>query len=181
MPKLVGAESSDLKIRAHRGFPQWWLDFWDRTHSGQGACGTALGWGERVIVEHVERARFSEGPLLSKCRLGQAYEWFSPPPSFPLRENPQASSRRITENRIDRMSAYCNCWTCSPAKGRMSSSVPRWGHLMCESEERFRALVIASSDVVYRMSAYWTGVLTNTGQPVRYFPRQPTSLQGQSP
>jgi hypothetical protein len=34
---------------------------------------------------------------------------------------------------------------------------------MCESEERFRALVIASSDVVYRMSADWTGVLTNTG------------------
>jgi hypothetical protein len=28
---------------------------------------------------------------------------------------------------------------------------------MCESEERFRALVIASSDVVYRMSADWTG------------------------
>ena len=65
-----------------------------------------------------------------------------------------------------------------------------------ESEERFRALVTASSDVVYRTSADWTemhylrgnydgtgggGVLTNTAQPVRYFPRQPASLQGQKP
>ena len=61
VPKLVGAESSDLKIRAHRGFPQWWLDFWDRTHSGQGACGTALGCGERVIVEHVEQRPIFRG------------------------------------------------------------------------------------------------------------------------
>ena len=51
--QLLDAKSSDLKIRAHRGLPQWWLDFWDRTHLGHGACGTALGRGERVIVEDV--------------------------------------------------------------------------------------------------------------------------------
>lgn len=141
-----------------------------------------LGGGNALSLSMLNRARFFEGPLLSKCRVGQAYDRFSPPPSFsPSGKSAGIFSTRITENRIDRMSAYCNCWTCSPAKGQMSSSVPRWGHLMCESEERFRALVIASSDVVYRMSADWTGVLTNTGQPVRYFPRQPTSLQGQSP
>ena len=65
-----------------------------------------------------------------------------------------------------------------------------------ESEERFRALVTASSDVVYRTSADWTemhylrgnydgtgggGVLTNTAQPVRYFPRQPASRKGKNP
>jgi len=41
--QLLAAEFSDVKFRIHRDFPQWWLDFWDRTHSGQGACGTALG------------------------------------------------------------------------------------------------------------------------------------------
>jgi hypothetical protein len=41
--QLLDAEYSDLKSRYHRDFPQWWLDFWDRTHSGQAACGTALG------------------------------------------------------------------------------------------------------------------------------------------
>jgi hypothetical protein len=66
---------------------------------------------------------------------------------------------------------------------------------LCESEERFRALVIAISDVVYRMSADWTEMHYLRGnydgtrgrgpyehrQPVRYLPSAPTSLQGQSP
>jgi hypothetical protein len=50
-----------LKFELIAVFPQWWLDFWDRTHSGQGACGTALGWGERVIVEHVEQSPIFRG------------------------------------------------------------------------------------------------------------------------
>jgi PAS domain S-box-containing protein len=44
-----------LRIAAHRGFPQWWLDFWNSVNHGNGACGTALERAERVIVEDVEK------------------------------------------------------------------------------------------------------------------------------
>ena len=41
---------------AQRGFPAWWVEFWQAVHPGQGACGTALERGERVIVEDVEKS-----------------------------------------------------------------------------------------------------------------------------
>ncbi|MHA7065587.1 PAS domain-containing protein [Azospirillum argentinense] len=52
--QLLAPATGDLRIVAHRGFPQWWLDFWDTVALGQGVCGTALERGERVIIENVE-------------------------------------------------------------------------------------------------------------------------------
>ncbi len=54
--QLLDLKSSDLKIAAQRGFPKWWLDFWNGVSKGQGACGTALERGERVIVEDIEKS-----------------------------------------------------------------------------------------------------------------------------
>lgn len=48
--------SSDLRIVSHRGFPKWWLDFWQNVSNRQAAYGTALERGERVIVEDVEHS-----------------------------------------------------------------------------------------------------------------------------
>jgi len=59
--QLLDAESKDLKIVAHRGFPDWWLEFWNSVSKGQGVCGTALERGERVIVEDVERSPIFAG------------------------------------------------------------------------------------------------------------------------
>jgi PAS domain S-box-containing protein len=59
--QLLDAESSDLRIVAHRGFPDWWLEFWNNVSRGQGVCGTALERGERVIVEDVERSPIFAG------------------------------------------------------------------------------------------------------------------------
>jgi PAS domain S-box-containing protein len=52
--QLLDAVSSDLTIVAQRGFPQWWLDYWNAVGHGEGACGAALARGARVIVEDVE-------------------------------------------------------------------------------------------------------------------------------
>lgn len=52
--QLLEAASGDLHIVAQRGFPQWWLDFWDAAVVGHGCCGTALEQGQRVVVEDVE-------------------------------------------------------------------------------------------------------------------------------
>jgi two-component system CheB/CheR fusion protein len=54
--QLLDKKTSNLRIVGHRGFPQWWLDFWDETSRGQGVCGTALERGERIIVEDVEQS-----------------------------------------------------------------------------------------------------------------------------
>lgn len=52
--QLLNSEGGDLEITAHRGFSAEWLEFWDQTRAGEGACGTALQCKERVIVEDVE-------------------------------------------------------------------------------------------------------------------------------
>jgi PAS domain S-box-containing protein len=52
--QLLEQESGDLKIVAQRGFPDWWVAFWNGVAKGKGVCGTALERGERVIVEDVE-------------------------------------------------------------------------------------------------------------------------------
>src|SRR3974390_1722784 len=54
--QLLDAKALDLRIVAHRGFPQGWLDFWQNVSKGPGGCGTALERGERVIVEDVEQS-----------------------------------------------------------------------------------------------------------------------------
>jgi GAF domain-containing protein len=59
--QLLDTTSSDLRIMGQRGFPQWWLDFWNKTSKGQGVCGTSLERGERVIVEDVEQSPIFQG------------------------------------------------------------------------------------------------------------------------
>lgn len=52
--QLVDPVTKDLHIAAQRGFPQWWLEFWETVSKGKGTCGTAMEQGERIIVENVE-------------------------------------------------------------------------------------------------------------------------------
>ena len=54
--QVLDQDSSQLNIMAQKGFPKWWLDFWNTVHQGQGVCGTALEKGERIIVEDVEKS-----------------------------------------------------------------------------------------------------------------------------
>jgi PAS domain S-box-containing protein len=52
--QLVDIATSRLRIAAQRGFPQWWVDYWNAELSS-GACHQAFERGERVIVEDVEQ------------------------------------------------------------------------------------------------------------------------------
>jgi PAS domain S-box-containing protein len=54
--QILDAATGDLKIVAHRGLPDAWLEFWNNVSGGRGACGTALQRGERVIVEDVTKS-----------------------------------------------------------------------------------------------------------------------------
>jgi PAS domain S-box-containing protein len=62
--QLLEEATGTLRIAAHRGFPQWWLDYWQMVHVGQGTCGTALMRGERVIVEDMEKSTIFSGTAL---------------------------------------------------------------------------------------------------------------------
>lgn len=59
--QLMDQASSELKIVAQRGFPLWWIDYWNTDSKGHGTCGTALERRERVIVEDVEQSAIFTG------------------------------------------------------------------------------------------------------------------------
>jgi PAS domain S-box-containing protein len=67
--QLLDTATGDLRIVAQRGFPQWWLDYWDAVAEGQGACGTALERGEPVIVEDVEHSPIFVGTPALEVQL----------------------------------------------------------------------------------------------------------------
>jgi PAS domain S-box-containing protein len=66
--QLLDQQFSRLRIVAQRGFPQWWIDYWQTISRGPGACGTALGLRERVIIEDVERSQIFTGADLDAQR-----------------------------------------------------------------------------------------------------------------
>jgi PAS domain S-box-containing protein len=70
--QMVDPDSSALKIVAHRGLPDWWVEFWRSTGKEDGACGAAHERGERVIVEDVTESPIFVGtPALDvQLRVG---------------------------------------------------------------------------------------------------------------
>jgi PAS domain S-box-containing protein len=67
--QLLDPESGDLKIAAQRGFPPWWLEFWDYVRKGHGSCGTALDRRERVVIEDVEQSPLFMGTPALEIQL----------------------------------------------------------------------------------------------------------------
>ncbi|KYZ75538.1 hypothetical protein AXX12_12555 [Anaerosporomusa subterranea] len=54
--QLFDAQSGSLKIVAHSGFKQPFLDFFSTVYQGQAACGEAMECKERVIIEDVTQS-----------------------------------------------------------------------------------------------------------------------------
>lgn len=173
--QVIAPGSGRLEIAAQRGLPPWWLDFWNHAQSATGACGTAFGRGERIIVEDVEESPIFAGtpalqiqlragiravqstPLMSRSGkpLGVLSTHFAKPGRPPDRILPLLDLlARHAADIIERAS---------------------FESALRSSEERFRALVTASSDVVYRMSPDWSemrqlrgqGFLADTAAPSR--------------
>ncbi|MFM8409303.1 MAG: PAS domain-containing protein [Alphaproteobacteria bacterium] len=57
--QLLDAEGR-LKIAVQRGFPEWWIDYWNE-ESRSASCGMALAMNKRVVVEDVEKNRIFVG------------------------------------------------------------------------------------------------------------------------
>ncbi len=59
--QLVDERSGHLSIVAQRGFPQWWVDYWNSPSAAMGACAAAYATGERVVIEDVEKSPIFSG------------------------------------------------------------------------------------------------------------------------
>jgi PAS domain S-box-containing protein len=69
--QLLDPESSALRIVAHRGFPQGWVDFWNNVSKGQGPYGVSFERGKRVIVADVKKRSIFKGEgLKTMLRAG---------------------------------------------------------------------------------------------------------------
>ncbi len=67
--QIVEPGTGDLKIVAHRGFPEEWIEFWNSVSKGQGACSTALERRERVLIEDVEQSPMFAGKPALEVQL----------------------------------------------------------------------------------------------------------------
>lgn len=153
--QLIDPVTSDLRIAAQRGFPAWWIDFWNIAAKGHGVCGSAVEHKARVIVEDVK-----ESPLF----VGK------PTLDVQLRANVRAVHSTPLLSREGQAVGVLSVHHRKPH--RPDDRVLRWFDLLSrqaadmidsarvtaalrDSESRFRALAVASWDVLYRMSPDW--------------------------
>ncbi len=152
--QLVNA-AGNLEIVAQRGFPPWWVQFWNNDSKNQRACSKAVEVGQRIIVEDVERCSIFVGtpgleillragvravqstPLVD--RSGKLLGIFSTHCKAPHRPDDRTLGlldllARQAADIIDRQQREA---------------------ALRETEARYRALVMASSETVYQMSADW--------------------------
>ncbi|MDR3629899.1 MAG: PAS domain S-box protein, partial [Desulfocapsaceae bacterium] len=59
--QLLNREDSSLKIVAQRGFPHWWVEFWDNFPEGYGIHDTAFQIGDHLIIEDIEKSTLFAG------------------------------------------------------------------------------------------------------------------------
>jgi len=164
--QLIDAKSSGLTIVAHRGFPQWWVDFWNNLPKGQGSCGASLKRRKRVIVENVEKSPIFTGKAL-RMQLQAGVRAVQSIPIVSRSGKPLGmfSTHYKKPHRPDERGLHLlDLLACQAAdvieQARDKAELRR-------SEQRFRALVTASSYVVYRMSPDWTEMreLGGSGSP----------------
>jgi PAS domain-containing protein len=152
--QLYDRETGTLKIVAQRGFKQDFLDYFDSVHEGQAACGLALQQRHRVIIEDVE-----VDPGFTPHRQIAASAGFRAVQFTPLfsRDGEPIGVLSTHFRRPHRPSEYDLRLTDLYFRlAAESIESRRTEETLRKSEERFRAFVTASSDVVYRMSADWT-------------------------
>lgn len=98
--------SHTLRIVAQRGFPQYWLDYWESVSEGQGTCGTSLKSADMVVVEDVRQSPIFSGKSLEMqlsvgviaclsipifCRAGKILGMFSTHYKRPYRPDEKAT------------------------------------------------------------------------------------------
>ncbi len=154
--QLTDAASSDLRIAVQRGFPSWWMDFWNREATGQGTCRSALKAGVRVIVDDVETSPLFMGKPALDMQLRAGVRAVQSTPL--LTRTGQAVGVLSTHYRRPRRpDAHMLRWLDLLAR-QAADLIEHFQMTLAlrNSELRCRALILATSDVVYSMSPDWS-------------------------
>jgi signal transduction histidine kinase len=161
--------SGDLQIVAQRGFPQWWFDFWQSASRGKGSFGTALERGERVIVEDVEQSPIFTGTPALEIQLKAGVRSVL---SVPLISRSDISVGMISIHYREPYRPDDRSLQIIDLLARQAADIiehTQNTRALRYSEQRLRALVVASSNIIYSMSPDWDkmkhlrGVVFNEG------------------
>jgi PAS domain S-box-containing protein len=163
--QLLDPASRMLKVAAFRGHDRWWLDFFESVADGPGAsCGAALQQGSRVLVEDVTKSPVFVGTPALEVQLRAGIRAVQ---STPLYGSSGAlvgmiSTHYRAPHRPDERDLQLLDLLARQAADMIEHV--RSEAALRESDERFRAFVMASSDVVYRMSPDWSEMLELRGR-----------------
>jgi PAS domain S-box-containing protein len=151
--QLLEPVSGKLKIVAHRGLPQWWLDFWESVADGHGSCGTAMMHGKRIIVEDVEKSEvYKEGSKLDvQLRAGVRAVQSTPLISRSGKLLGVFSTHYRTPRQFDEWTLRMLdllAWQAAELLDRTQTEIA-----MQRIEDRFRLLVETSSAVTWTSQA----------------------------
>jgi PAS domain S-box-containing protein len=153
--QLLDQESGILKIAAHRGFPQWWINFWNDVPVGNSSCGLSLERRRRVIVEDLKKNQVFTGQALEMhLRVGVRAIQSTPIVSRSGTPLGVFSTHYKRRYRPDQRTIRLLDLLAGQAADVIGEA--QYRAALHQSEELFRALVTASSYVVYRMSPDWT-------------------------
>ncbi len=149
-------EGDSLRIVAHHGHDKSFLEFFERAENVASVCGETTRRGERVIVSDVEESPIFAGmPSLQVLRNAGVLAV----QSTPIRNRKGVLLGILTTHWSVRHSLdEHDLWKLDLLVRQAADliEVARTEEELKENEERFRALVTASSDVTYRMSPDWS-------------------------
>jgi PAS domain S-box-containing protein len=150
--QLVEGETTKLRVVAQRGFPPWWTDSWKE---GQGGCCAVLRHRKSSIIRDVVKSPTLIGTPAQKMLLEAGVRTVQ---CTPLRGRSGGlvgvfSTHYKVQKRLDKRTLRL-----LDLIGRHAADIIERAQMVVElrrREERLRALVQASSDAIYRISADW--------------------------
>lgn len=156
--QLLDPATGDLMIVAQRGLPAWWIRYWQHTGKDHGAYRTALNQGQRIIVEDVEQSPVFMGtPELDAMRKAGIQAVQSTPlisrtgEPIGILSTHYRKPRWPDQRELQGIDLLARQVTDILERARFERELR-------DSESRFRALVEASSEVLYAMSPDWSEI-----------------------
>ncbi|MDR3553171.1 MAG: PAS domain S-box protein [Syntrophobacteraceae bacterium] len=153
--QLFDKETSTLQLGAQHGLPQWWSNCWNQACRGQGACSAVLRRRKRTIILDVEESPLLVGtPALEMMRkTGVKTVQCTPLMSRSEQMVGVFSTHYKAKKQLDERALRL-----LDMLARQTADIIERAQIVEElrrSEERFRALLQASSDAIYQIGPDW--------------------------
>jgi PAS domain S-box-containing protein len=177
--QLLDAATGELRMAAQRGFDRPFPEFFKVVHAGIAACGFAMEARQRVVIGDVaSSAAFDSTSREVMLKAGARAIQSTPLVTrsgklVGVLSTHYHAPARPADRELQMMDVLAR-----QAADLIENSVN--ARILRESEERFRTLVTASSDVVYHMSGDWSEMRHLVGRDFIADTREPNkALAGQ--